>query len=161
MNEGKKDMNNAILDVLKSLIPVRLEAEWGAIIGVPAAVSSYFFGEWNSAIEALLVLMVMDYVSGFLAACINPHLTLNSQKGFKGIARKIYILLVVALAHFVDNVLGTTQVCTLAVFFYIANEGLSIVENTAKVGVPIPGFIKDTLEQLSHEKKAREKSGGK
>ena len=57
MNEGKKDMNNAILDVLKSLIPVRLEAVWGAIIGVPAAVSSYFFGEWNSALEALLVLI--------------------------------------------------------------------------------------------------------
>jgi toxin secretion/phage lysis holin len=65
----------------------------------------------------------------------------------------------VALAHFVDTVMGTTQVCTLAIFFYIANEGLSIVENAAKAGVPIPDFIKETLEQLSREKKAREKRG--
>ena len=161
MDEGTKNMNSAVWEVLKSLIPVRLEAVWGAIIGVPATVSSYFFGGWNSALEALLVLMVMDYLSGFLAACINPHLALNSQKGFKGIARKIYILLIVALAHFVDTVLGTTQVCTLAVFFYIANEGLSIVENAAKAGVPIPEAVRETLEQLSHEKKAREKTEGK
>ena len=161
MDEGTKNMNGAVLEVLKSLIPVRLEAVWGAIIGVPAAVSSYFFGEWNSALEALLVLMLMDYASGFLAACINPHLALNSQKGFKGIARKIYILFIVALAHFVDTSLGTTQVCTLAIFFYIANEGLSIVENAAKAGVPIPDFIRNTLEQLSHEKKAREKKEDK
>ena len=147
-------------DVLKSLIPVRLEAVWGAVVGVPAAVSSYFFGGWNSAIEALLVLMVFDYASGFLAACINPHLALNSQKGFRGIARKIYILLIVALAHFVDTVLGTTQVCTLAIFFYIANEGLSIIENAAKAGVPIPDVVKESLEQLSREKKAREKKEG-
>jgi toxin secretion/phage lysis holin len=157
MDEGTKDMN--VFEILKSLIPVRLEAVWGTVVGVPAAVTGYMFGGWNDAIEALLVLMVLDYASGFLAACINPHLALNSQKGFKGIARKIYILLIVALAHFVDTVMGTTQVCTLAIFFYIANEGLSIVENAAKAGVPIPDFIKETLEQLSREKKAREKRG--
>lgn len=160
MDEGTKNMNGAVLEVLKSLIPVRLEAVWGAIIGVPAAMSSYFFGEWNSALEALLVLMLMDYASGFLAACINPHLALNSQKGFKGIARKIYILFIVALAHFVDTALGTTQVCTLAIFFYIANEGLSVIENAAKAGVPIPKSLKDSLEQLSQQKKRRAKTQG-
>lgn len=154
-------MNN-LYEVLKFLTPVRLEAVWGAIVGVPAAITSYFFGACSNALEALLVLMVMDYASGFLAACINPHLALNSQKGFKGIARKIYILMIVALAHFIDNAMGTTpQVCTLAIFFYLANEGLSIVENAAKMGVPIPDFIRDTLEQLSHQKKAREKKEDK
>ena len=154
-------MNN-VYEVLKLLIPVRLEAVWGAVVGVPAAVTSYFFGAWSSAFEVLLVLIVMDYVSGFLAACINPHLALNSQKGFNGIARKIYILMIVALAHFIDSAMGATpQICTLAIFFYIANEGLSIVENAVKIGVPIPDFIRDTLEQLSHQKKAREKKEDK
>ena len=59
------------------------------------------------------------------------------------------------MANDLDMAMNTHEICTMATFFYIANEGLSITENAAKVGVPIPAFIKDSLEQISHQKKAR------
>ena len=92
-----------------------------------------------------------------LAAYINPRPVMNSQKGFKGIARKIFILMIVTIAHRLDLALGTTGICTMATSFYIANECLSITENAAKAGIPIPKAIKNSLEQLSREKKVREK----
>lgn len=147
-------------EILKSLIPVRLEAVWGAVVGVVGTFASYVCGMWNSAIETLVILMVLDYASGLLAAYINPGLALNSQKGFKGIARKLYIFILVTIAHSIDSLLGTHEICTMATWFYIANEGLSITENAAKAGVPIPSTLRDTLEQLSHEKKARETKEG-
>ena len=147
-------------ETLKSLIPVRLEAVWGAVVGVVGIFASYICGMWNSAIETLVILMVLDYASGMLAACINPGLALNSQKGFKGIARKLYIFILVTIAYSIDSLLGTHEICTMATYFYIANEGLSIIENAAKAGVPIPNTLRDTLEQLSRQKKAREKKEG-
>lgn len=150
---------NVVVELLKSLIPVRIEALWGTMVGISGAVTGYLFGEWNNALDTLLLLMVLDYISGLLAAYINPKLALNSQKGFKGIARKIYILIIVAIAHKLDLLLGVAGVCTMATFFYIGNEGLSITENAAKAGVPIPKTIANSLEQLSREKKAREKRG--
>ena len=87
------------------------------------------------------------------------QLALNSQKGFVGIARKMYMLVIVAVAHRVDLILGMSGACVVATWFYIGNEGLSIVENAAKAGVPIPEAIKESLEQLAREKKAREKRG--
>ena len=153
-------MNEAIA-FFKSMVPVRFEALWGAAAGVFGTWTHYMFGEWNSTLDALLMLMVLDYASGLLAAYINPRLALNSQKGFKGIARKIFIFLIVAMAHKVDVMLGVTGVCTVATWFYIGNEGLSITENAAKAGVPIPETVKNSLEQLAREKKARENKGGK
>ncbi len=105
----------------------------------------------------LVALMAVDYASGVLAAYINPHLALNSQRGARGIATKILKLLLVATGHWIDVLLGTnTMVMTAAVFFYVSNEGLSILENSAKAGVPIPTKLADTLEQLSRDKNERE-----
>lgn len=152
---------NEVTAFIKSMIPVRFEAYWGAAAGAVGTWTSYMFGEWNNALDTLLTLMVLDYVSGLLAAYINPRLALNSQKGFKGIARKMYMLIIVALAHKVDVILGVSGVCVVATWFYIGNEGLSITENAAKAGVPIPETIKNSLEQLAREKKARENKGDK
>jgi len=153
-------MNEAI-SFIKSMIPVRFEAIWGAAAGAVGTWANYCFGEWNNALETLLMLMVLDYASGMLAAYINPELALNSQKGFVGIARKMYMLVIVAVAHRVDLMLGMSGACVVATWFYIGNEGLSIVENAAKAGVPIPENIKESLEQLAREKKAREFKGDK
>lgn len=147
------------VSMLKSMVPVRVEAIWGVAVGAFGTGASWLFGEWNNALDTLLMLMVLDYASGMLAAYISPELALNSQKGFKGIARKMYMLIIVAIAHRLDLSLGVTGICTLATWFYIGNEGLSITENAAKAGVPIPDNIKDSLEQLSREKKARENKG--
>ena len=146
-----------VVSFMRSMIPVRTEAIWGVAAGGFGTLINFCFGEWNDTLNTLLLLMVLDYASGMLAAYINPRLALNSQKGFKGIARKIFILMFVTIAHRMDLALGTTGVCTMTACFYIANEGLSITENAAKAGVPIPKTIKNSLEQLSCEKKAREK----
>lgn len=156
MNQVIAFMGEAI-SFMRSMIPVRTETIWGVAAGGFGTLINFCFGEWNDTLNTLLLLMVLDYVSGMLAAYINPRLALNSQKGFKGIARKIFILMFVTIAHRMDLALGTTGVCTMTACFYIANEGLSITENAAKAGVPIPKAIKNSLEQLSHEKKAREK----
>lgn len=152
---------NAVYEVIRSMVPVKREAVWGMMVGAFGALTHNLFGEWNSALEALLVLMVMDYISGMLAAYINPRLALNSQKGFRGIARKVYMLIIIALAHKIDMALGVSGVCVIATWFYIGNEGLSIVENAAKAGVPVPDKIQESLEQLARQKKAREKGEGK
>ncbi len=143
------------------MVPVRLEAIWGVVVGALGIMASHIWGAWNNTTEVLVVMMVIDYVSGVLAAFINPELAANSKKGFIGIARKVFIFLLVVMANEMDRALSIHEICTMTTFFYIANEGLSITENAAKVGVPIPPFILNSLEQLSREKKARENKGEK
>ena len=142
-----------IVDVLRQMLPVRKEAAWGTMTGAAGVVSEYFFGAWSAALEALIVAMVIDYVSGVLAAYANPNLALNSQRGFRGICKKIMILLLVCLAHFMDTATGQAVICTAVIWFFLGNEGLSIVENAAKMGLPVPEKLKAALEQLASEKK--------
>ena len=120
------------------------------------ALVSYFLG-WNEALEALLVLMVIDYMTGLLAAYINPNMQLNSNRGFRGICKKIMILLLIVLAHELEKATGIPAVQSIVVWFFIGNEGLSIIENAAKAGIPVPAKLRDTLEQLQNEKKGATK----
>ena len=143
-------------EVVKSFLPVQTERVWGTITGVVGVLSSYLFGAWNDALEALIVAMLIDYVSGVLAAYVNPNLALNSQRGFRGICKKIMILLLVCLAHFMDLATGQAVICTAVIWFFLGNEGLSIIENAAKMGLPVPEKLKAALEQLATEKKDRE-----
>lgn len=142
------------MNMLRTVIPVNTEIVWGSITAVGGTVLSNFLG-WDQSLEVLLVAMVIDYVTGVLAAYINPHMALNSQKGFKGICKKIIIILLVALAHELDKMTGQPLVQTMVVCFFIGNEGLSIVENAAKAGLPIPQKLRETLEQLANEKGAK------
>lgn len=148
---------NDIVYVIKSLIPVRLETVWGTITGVVGVVAECFFGPWNDVLTALVVAMLIDYVSGVIAAYINPELSLNSQRGFRGILKKIMILLLVSLGHVLDAAMHQQIICVAVTWFFLGNEGLSIVENAAKAGVPIPARLKETLEQLTEEKEGRSK----
>ena len=143
-------------EVVKSFLPVQTERVWGTITGAVGVLSSYLFGAWNDALEALIVAMLIDYVSGVLAAYVNPNLALNSQRGFRGICKKIMILLLVCLAHFMDTATGQAVICTAVIWFFLGNEGLSIVENAAKMGLPVPEKLKAALEQLATEKKGKE-----
>lgn len=149
-------MNDIVL-VIKSLIPVRVEAVWGTITGVMGVVAEVLFGTWSDALMALVVAMLIDYVSGVLAAYINPALSLNSQRGFRGILKKIMILLLVSLGHVLDTAMHQQIICIAVTYFFLGNEGLSIVENAAKAGVPIPTKLRDQLEQLMEEKEGRDK----
>ena len=149
-------MNDIVL-VIKSLIPVRVEAVWGTITGVVGVAAEILFGAWSDALAALVVAMLIDYISGIIAAYINPALSLNSQRGFRGILKKIMILLLVSLGHVLDTAMHQQIICIAVTYFFLGNEGLSIVENAAKAGVPIPARLKETLEQLTEEKEGRDK----
>lgn len=141
----------AIIHFFREMVPVGTEIEWGTTVSCIGTVFSYLFG-WNAVMEALLIAMVIDYLTGVLAAYINPHLALNSQKGFTGILKKMMILLLVALAHELDHAIGQQVIQTVVVWFFLGNEGLSIVENAGKAGLPIPNKLRNTLEQLASEK---------
>lgn len=149
---------NEVLEFCRQMLPVRKEAVWGTTTGAVGVVSEYFFGAWSAALEALVWAMVIDYLTGVLAAYINPRLMLDSRTGFRGICKKILILLLVSLAHFVDSATGQQIVCTAVVWFFLGNEGLSILENAAKAGVPVPGKLRQTLKQLSAEKTERKEN---
>ena len=124
-------------------------------ISLAGTALTYFFGELDGLLQALIALTVLDYLTGVLAAALNKNL--SSAIGFKGIARKITIFAVIGLAHVVDReLLGGTVLWRDAVtFFYLANEGLSIVENAVEIGIPIPDIVKDKLlsfHEGKHEK---------
>ena len=121
------------------------------ILSTIGASFGYFFGGFDGFIHALLAFVILDYITGILAAGVQKKL--SSSVGFKGIARKITIFIIVGVAHVVDReALGGTALLRDAVlFFYIANEGLSILENAIEIGIPIPEIIKEKLA-LFHEK---------
>ncbi len=146
---------NVIIEAIRSLIPVRVEALWGTTTGAIGMVTTYLFGAWNSVLEALIFAMVIDYISGVLAAYVNPDMALDSHRGFQGICKKLMILLLVSLAHFMDNAMGQQLICVAVTWFFLGNEGLSILENAGKAGVPIPAKLKNTLKQLSEERERK------
>lgn len=141
-----------MIEFLRYLLPNQSQIEWGSMSALVGTGFTYLCG-WNGAIEALLWLMVIDYISGVAAAYINPNLALNSQKGFRGIVKKMMILLLVSLAHFIDKAVGQILAQTIVVWFFIGNEGLSVIENSAKAGLPVPAKLRATLEQLKDYKR--------
>ena len=111
----------------------------------------YFLGGMDGLMIALIVMMTLDYVSGVMCAIIDKQL--SSAVGFKGICKKVFILMLVGVAHIIDlHVVGTGSALRGAVIcFYMSNEGLSLLENAAHIGLPIPDKLRDILSQL-HDK---------
>ncbi len=108
----------------------------------------YFLGGCDGLLYALLAFITIDYVTGIMCA-IADH-TLSSEVGAKGIAKKVLIFLLVGIGHILDTqVIGNGSVLrTAVIFFYLSNEGVSLLENAAHLGLPIPEKLKDVLEQL-------------
>lgn len=116
-------------------------------LGALAGTAVGLMGGWDAAMKVLTVCMALDYTTGVLSAIREKKL--SSSVGFWGLLRKGVIFLVVMLAAQLDAALGQEAVCrTAAILFYIANEAVSMTENAAKLGVPVPGKILDVLEQL-------------
>ena len=115
----------------------------------------YFLGGCDGLLYALIAFVVIDYITGVMSA-INGH-RLSSSVGFKGICRKVLIFLLVGSANILDvHVIGTGSVLRTAVIcFYISNEGVSLMENAAHLGLPVPEKIKLVLEQL-HDRSENE-----
>ena len=115
----------------------------------------YFLGGCNGLLIALLLFVITDYITGVMCAIADKKL--SSAVGFKGICRKVLIFLLVGIANILDmQVIGTGSVLrTAVIFFYISNEGVSLLENAGHLGLPIPVKIKSVLEQL-HDRAEQE-----
>ena len=111
----------------------------------------YFLGGCDGLLVALIIFITVDYVTGVMCG-ISDH-RLSSEIGFKGIARKVLILLLVGVAQILDGIVfGQTGVLrTAVIFYYLSNEGISILENATHLGLPVPEKLKVVLEQL-HER---------
>ena len=118
------------------------------IAAAGAGLCGFLFGEFDGLMYALITFMLLDYVSGVLVAIVQKEL--SSKVGFKGIAKKVIILALVAVGHIIDmHILGGGAVCRSAVLgFYTANEGISILENAAELGLPLPKKLVSVLKQL-------------
>lgn len=111
-------------------------------------ICGFLWGELDGLLYALIAFMILDYVTGLAVAWIRKEL--SSETGFKGIAKKVFILILVAIGHVLDvHVLGSGGVCRSAVIgFYLANEGISILENAGNMGLPLPKKLVEVLKQL-------------
>lgn len=124
---------------------------WNTIQLVFAAVGGwlgYFLGGCDGLLYALIAFVAIDYITGVM--CAISEKTLSSEVGFKGICRKVLIFLLVGIGHIVDaQVIGSGGVLrTAVIFFYLSNEGVSLIENAAHLGLPVPDKLKAVLEQL-------------
>ena len=124
---------------------------WGFIQLVFAGIGGWlgwFLGGCDGLLYALLAFVVIDYITGVMCAIVDH--TLSSAVGFKGICRKVLIFALVGIGHILDTqVIGSGSVLrTAVIFFYISNEGVSLVENAAHLGLPIPEKLRAVLEQL-------------
>lgn len=130
----------------------KMEKIFNSLVALIATFFTYLFGGWNLALKILITFMILDYVTGVIYAYVIK--TLNSEIGFKGLIKKCMILTVLIVGVALDRMLGndgTWVFRTLVCYFYIANEGISLLENISNLGVPIPNKIKNALEQLNKD----------
>ena len=116
----------------------------------------YYLGGCDGLLIALVMFVVMDYISGVM--CDIADKTLSSEVGFKGICRKVLIFILVGIANILDvQIIGTGSVLrTAVIFFYISNEGVSLLENAAHLGLPIPEKLTKVLKQLHDDSEEEE-----
>lgn len=111
------------------------------------------FGGWDGLLPALILFMVVEYLTQILVAILNKKI--SSEIGFCGIAKKVSIFFLVAVGNVIDTLImqNGSMIRTVVIFFYLSNEGIIILENVAILGLPIPQILKDILEQLKDRKK--------
>ena len=133
-------MRNFSIDIIWAKVQAAIAAIGGYL--------GYFVGGVDGLMTALLIFMVLDYITGLMCAIADKKL--SSAVGFKGICKKVLILMLVGVANVVDiHIVGTGSALRSAVIcFYLSNEGLSLLENAAHIGLPIPDKMKDVLAQL-------------
>lgn len=118
--------------------------------GVIATIGTFFIyllGGFDIAMQSLLIAIALDYCSGLIKAYNNK--VLSSKIGFRGILKKVGVLFIVMLAVLIDRITGESgAIRTLIIYYFVANEGLSIIENLGEAGLPIPKVLKDALKNL-------------
>lgn len=127
-----------------------------SIAGAVGAVLGFMYGEVTGLFWALIAFMALDYITGVIVAVIEKRL--SSEVGFRGLAKKFLILVFVAVGHIADTYIlgGTPAAMSAVMLFYMANEGISIIENAAALGLPVPKKLKDIMVQLKKESESEE-----
>ena len=141
-------MRNFSIDIIWAKIQIAITALGGWL--------GYFLGGMDGLLIALLVLMVLDYISGIMCAIVDKNL--DSRIGFRGICKKVLTLMLVGVANIVDiHIVGTGSALRGAVIcFYLSNEALSLFENAAHLGLPVPDKLREILSQL-HNRQDKDK----
>ena len=126
---------------------------WQLICAFGATTLHFLFGGWTLPLQTLVAFVVLDYLCGVWAAFTRKEL--DSAIGAKGIAKKVGFFVLVAIAHLLDQMagMGAPVLKTATIWFLLANEGLSILENLGEIGVPIPETLQDALRRLKREEK--------
>jgi toxin secretion/phage lysis holin len=125
----------------------RFEVVYKTGAAVLGAIVGFLFGGWSKALILLVSLVVIDYSTGSLASAVEGKL--SSRVGFRGIPKKIMIFVMVAVGHLVDTAIGTNHMFRDAtIFFYCANELVSIIENAGRIGLPVPEQLRSAIEVL-------------
>ncbi|WP_461392867.1 phage holin family protein [Desulfosporosinus fructosivorans] len=131
------------------------EFSFNSVVAAMGTIVSVWLGGWDTALKALVVFMVIDYITGLLGAVKNKQV--NSEVMFWGGIRKGLILAVVAVAVMLDQMTGNTEPIfrTLAIYFYLAREGVSVTENLGILGIPLPPAVTKVLTQLQEKGEAK------
>lgn len=120
------------------------------LVGVCGGIVTYLLGGWDIAMITLAVFMVLDYITGMIASWITKKW--NSETGAIGLVKKGTIILLIVLGVFLDRLMGDTYIFrNVIAMFYIANEGLSVIENCGRIGLPVPKRLLNALEQLRED----------
>lgn len=121
------------------------------VIAAAGGYIGYFLGGWDGFLYALVAFVVIDYLTGVMVAILEKRL--SSEVGFRGIFKKVLLFSLVSIGHIIDSKLIQTGsgIRTAVIFFYLSNEGISIIENAAKIGLPIPEKLRSVLKQLNKE----------
>lgn len=132
---------------------------WNCIQIAFATLGGYigtFLGGADGFLYTLIAFTVLDYITGVMCAIVNKNL--SSEVGFKGICRKVVIFILVGIANLIDvHIIGSGSVLrTAIIFFYISNEGVSLLENASTLGIPVPSKLKEILKQI-HNKSEEDK----
>lgn len=137
----------------------RLDIIFKSIVAGAGAITGFLYGGWDTLLQVLLIFVIVDYLTGVIAGGTNGKL--SSKVGFRGILKKVMIFVIVAVAHWVDIVVGSATGEEIAIFrdatifFYVANELLSIIENAGEMGVPIPEKLMNAVEILKEKKEGK------
>lgn len=126
--------------------------------GVLGALLTYSFGGWSELLSFFFLAMVVDYVTG-IGASIKEQKGLSSKVGFLGIFKKFLMAVVVVMAHKMDILLGSEIIMTGAIYFYLANELISITENYGRLGLPLPSGVKQVIQVLKSKEDGSNEKG--
>ena len=123
-----------------------------SVVSFIATTLMYLLGGWDIALQSLIIVIILDYLTGIAKSYVTKKL--NSSIGFKGIVKKVSMFCIVAIAVIVDRFIGQSgMIRTLIIYYLVANEGLSIIENLGEMNIVVPDFLKERLEQLKDKDK--------